>query len=356
MKKLNLAIIGQGRSGKNIHGAYYLSPANLYYDVKYVVDEDADRRAISEERYPGCTVFADYQELFACQDIDLVVNATFSEQHYCITRDLLQHGFNVLVEKPFARNTYECAELMNLAKQKGLMLAVFQQTFLAPFYRQALALAKSGKLGRILQVDVHYNGFSRRWDWQTLQKKCAGSLYNTGPHPVGIALGFLDFDPETRLVFSKLDKALTSGDADDYCKLLLTAPGKPVVDVEICSTDAYSPYNLKIRGTLGTFQCTTTSYKMTYIVPGENPEQPLQEHFLQDENRNPIYCSEKLIKHEEDGTFTGDAFNTGTSTMYEQIYFAITEGKALDVTPEMAKRVIGIIETAHAQNPMPVLY
>lgn len=356
MKKLNLAIIGQGRSGKDIHGAYYLSPANLYYNVKYVVDEDADRRAISEARYPGCTVFADYRELFACQDIDLVVNATFSQQHYGITKDLLQHGFNVLVEKPFARTTYECAELINLAKEKGLVLAVFQQTFLAPFYRQAMELARSGKLGRILQVDVHYNGFARRWDWQTLQKNCAGSLYNTGPHPVGIALGFLDFDPETRVVFSKLDKALTSGDADDYCKLLLTAPGKPVVDVEICSTDAYSPYNLKIRGTLGTFQCTTTEYKMTYIVPGENPEQPVQEHFLQDENRNPIYCSEKLIKHEEAGRFDGDAFNSGTATMYEQIYYAITEGRALEVTPEMAKRVIGVIETAHAQNPMPVLY
>ena len=44
MKKLNLAIIGQGRSGRDIHGVYYLSPNNLYYDVKYVVEADADRR------------------------------------------------------------------------------------------------------------------------------------------------------------------------------------------------------------------------------------------------------------------------------------------------------------------------
>ena len=33
MKKLKLAIIGQGKSGRNIHGAYYLSEANKYYDV-----------------------------------------------------------------------------------------------------------------------------------------------------------------------------------------------------------------------------------------------------------------------------------------------------------------------------------
>lgn len=29
-KKLNLAIIGQGRSGKDIHGAYYISERNKY--------------------------------------------------------------------------------------------------------------------------------------------------------------------------------------------------------------------------------------------------------------------------------------------------------------------------------------
>ena len=44
MKKLNLAIIGQGRSGKDIHGAYYVGEKNKYYNVKYVVDADARRR------------------------------------------------------------------------------------------------------------------------------------------------------------------------------------------------------------------------------------------------------------------------------------------------------------------------
>ena len=168
MKKLNLAIIGQGRSGKNIHGKYCIGEANQYYNVRYVVDADSNRREISLERYPGCTVFSDYRELFACDDIDLVVNATYSQYHYPITKDLLSHGFNVLVEKPFARSRYECDELINLAKAKGVVLAVFQQTFLAPFYLFAKELVASGKLGELKQVTLHYSGFSRRWDWQTM--------------------------------------------------------------------------------------------------------------------------------------------------------------------------------------------
>ena len=189
MKKLNVAIIGQGRSGKDIHGKYYRSEDNKYYNVKYVVDADEFRRGVAEEIYPGCKTFSDYKELFAFDDIDLVVNASFSQMHYPITKDLLLHGKNVLVEKPFGRSRYECDELIKIAKDKNVTLAVFQQTFFAPFYVFTKELAGSGKLGEIKQISVRYNGFARRWDWQTLQKNCAGSTYNTGPHPIGIGLG-----------------------------------------------------------------------------------------------------------------------------------------------------------------------
>ena len=356
MKKLNLAIIGQGRSGKRIHGGYYLSERNQYYHVKYVVDADEIRRGIAQEQYPDCTVLADYHELFGLEDIDLVVNATYSEMHYAITKDLLLHGFNVLVEKPFGKTRYECDELINLAREKGVVLAVFQQTFLAPFYMFAKELAESGKLGTILQVSLRYSNLSRRWDWQTLQKKCAGGLYNTGPHPVGIALGLMDFDENIRLEYSKLATALTSGDGDDYCKIILSCPGKPVCDIEINATDAYCGYNLKLQGTRGTFKCTPKAYEMTYIVDGENPERPVQETFLEDAAHNPVYCSETLIKHTEQGTFDGTAFDIGTANLYEQLYYAITEGKPMTVTPQMASRIINVIESVHAQNPLPVKF
>lgn len=356
MKKLNLAIIGQGRSGKDIHGKYYRSDDNQYYLVKYVVDADEFRRKVAEEIYPGCKTFASYEELYAFDDIDLVVNATYSEMHYPITRDLLLHGKNVLVEKPFGRSRYECDELMKLAKEHGVTLAVFQQTFLAPFYEFAYETMKSGKLGDVKQVNIRYNNFSRRWDWQTLQKKCAGSTYNTGPHPLGMALGFLDFDQDAKVAYSKLDTALTSGDADDYAKILITAPHKPLVDVEISSVDAYSPYTVKISGTKGTLKATPKEYEMTYILDGENPPRPVVEGFLKDDEGNPVYCSEKLNKHVEGEKFEGSAFDIGTAKFYEQLYYKIAEGKNMTVTPEMAAQIISVIEEVHAANPLPLKF
>lgn len=356
MKKLNIAVIGQGRSGRDIHGAYYISENNQYYNVKYVVDFDELRRQESITRYPESVALSDYKELLEKDDIDLVVNASFSEMHYEITKDLLLHGKNVLVEKPFARTRYECDELIKIAEDKGVVLAVFQQTFLAPFYIFAYELMKSNKIGEIKQISIHYNGFARRWDWQTLQKKCAGSTYNTGPHPIGMALGFLDFDKDFKVLYSKLDTALTSGDSDDYAKILLTAPNKPLMDIEISSIDAYSDFNIKMQGTKGTAKFTPDKYEMTYIVDGENPEKPLIETPLKNTNGNPAYCNESLIKHTENGEFDGNAFNVGTSSFYKQLYDRITKGEKMTVTAQMAADVIAVIETAHAQNPLPVLF
>ncbi|MBR2460661.1 MAG: Gfo/Idh/MocA family oxidoreductase [Clostridia bacterium] len=356
MKKLNVAIIGQGRSGKSIHGKYYCSEDNHYYNVKYVVEADAFRRGVAEEMYPGCKTLEHYEELFALDDVDLVVNASYSEMHYPITRELLLHGKNVLVEKPFGRSRYECDELIKIAKDKGVTLAVFQQTFLAPFYPFIYDTIRSGRLGDVKQISIRYNGFARRWDWQTLQKKCAGSAYNTGPHPIGMGLGFLDFDPNTKVVYSKLDTALTSGDADDYVKILLAAPSRPLVDIEISSIDAYSNYTVKVQGTKGTLKANPQSYEMTYICAEENPVHPVIEESISDANGNPAFCSEKLLKHTEAEHFAGTAFDVGTAKLYEQLYYKITEGREMTVTPEMAAEIISVIETVHAQNPLPLKY
>ncbi|MDR3147856.1 MAG: Gfo/Idh/MocA family oxidoreductase, partial [Treponema sp.] len=121
MKQLNIAIIGQGRSGRGFHGSYILSAPDRYR-VVYVVDSIPERRRKAEQEY-GCPAFADYQELYGKKDIDVVVNAGFSHLHVPITLDLLEHGFNVLCEKPLAQTAAQVDELIARRDTSGRMLA-----------------------------------------------------------------------------------------------------------------------------------------------------------------------------------------------------------------------------------------
>ena len=354
MKKLTIAIVGHGRSGRNIHGKYLTSELNTLYTVKYIVDADERRRGIVGSMFPDAEVLSSHTELFD-KDVDLVVNATYSNDHYRVSKDLLEHGKNVLTEKPFGRSYFECSELMRIAEKKGVVLAVFHNTQGAPYYLKAKEIIESGRLGKISEISIRYNGYARRWDWQTSQEYAGGSVLNTGPHPLDQALDLLGF-PEEVNVFSKLGCVNTFGDAEDYAKILITAPGKPLMDIEINSTDAYSGYNVKIQGTKGTFKCTPAAYEMTYIVDGENPERPVVEGFLKDDKGEPIYCSEKLVKHEEAEKFQGTAFDVGTASLYKQLYDKITAGTPMTVTPEMAAQVISVVEIAHANSPLPLKF
>ena len=63
MKKMRVAIIGQGRSGRNIHGKFFLDEMNDFCEVVAIVESDEQRRNWAKEDFK-CDVYADYRELF----------------------------------------------------------------------------------------------------------------------------------------------------------------------------------------------------------------------------------------------------------------------------------------------------
>ena len=61
-------------------------------------------------------------------------------------------------------------------------------------------------------------------------------------------------------------------------------------------------------------------------------------------------------EYEEEGEFEGSAFNVAVESFYNMLYNTLTTGAPLEITPETAAKIIGIIEKAHAENPLPVKY
>lgn len=355
-KKLRVAVIGQGRSGRDIHGAFFLSAENTVCEVAAIVESDPERRVRAVREF-GCDVYSEVSALYGRKDIDLVVNATYSDEHYPLAKQLLEHGFHVLNEKPFAATERECRDLAETAEKHGVVVTAFHQTLFAPMFLKIREIIESGKLGDLLQISLRYSGFARRWDWQTLQSRLAGSVYNTGPHPIGMALALLDWDARTEVAFSDLRTVLTSGDAEDYGKLILTCPGKPNIDIEISPADAYaSDYVFKICGSCGTFTATHTDYRMKYTDIAALPARPVVFESLKHEDGTPAYCSEHIPMTEETGSVTGSAFNSAVKVFYTKLRDSLFCGAPLAVTPQMATAVIRVIEKCHERTPLAVRF
>ena len=191
MKQIRVAILGQGRSGRDIHGLH-LKKDTERFKVAAVVEPFDVRRERAASEYPGCDTYSDYRALLERKDIDLVVNATPSYLHFPITKEFLSAGFNVLTEKPFVPTVVECDELTALAKEKGVHMLVFQQSRFANYFQKVKEIIAGGNLGRIAHISIQFNGFARRWDWQCCLDFNGGNLANTGPHPLDQALNLMD--------------------------------------------------------------------------------------------------------------------------------------------------------------------
>lgn len=352
MKQLKVCILGQGRSGRNIHGRYLLTDKDRYKIVA-VVDPLEERRQRAAKEY-GCDVYSDYRDILDRKDLDLVINATPSNLHVPITLDLLNHGFNVLCEKPLARTVEEVDRLIEASQKAGRLLAIFQQSRYAPYFQQVRKVIDSGVLGRIIQISIAFNGFARRWDWQTVQANYAGSLLNTGPHPVDQALQLFGTDVMPKVICF-MDRVNTFGDAEDYVKLILHGEGRPIIDLEISSCCAYPSFTYNVQGQYGGLKGTMKEMQWKYYRPEEAPEQQLINTPLSSEDGNPAYCSEKLKWYEESWTVPEeqkDLFSTISGGFYNMLYKVLTEGAPLEITPQQVRQQIAVIEECHRQNPL----
>jgi scyllo-inositol 2-dehydrogenase (NADP+) len=349
---LQVGIIGQGRSGRNIHGNL-LAKIPGFYRIAAVADSLEERRKLAVEEY-RCSTYAGWQEMVENESLDLVVNASPSHQHFPITLELLERGLHVLCEKPLAKTEEEVDRLIEASERHGAVLAVFQQSRYMPAYVQLRKVIDSGVLGRIVQIDFANNGFSRRWDWQTLQSNHGGNLLNTGPHPLDQALQLFgnDMMPDITCI---MDRANTFGDAEDYVKLLMRGPGRPTIDLEISSCSAYPRELFNVQGTNGGLRGNGNRLEWKYFKPEEAPAQQLQREPLFDDKGLPAYCKEELKWHTEEWELAlpegRTLFEHMTEQLYMMLYRTLVYGEPLEVTPQQVRRQMAVMEACRRQNP-----
>ena len=123
---MNIGIIGYGYWGPNLVRNFSLVNN---CKVKMVSDFRQDRLVIVSKTYPGIKVSTDPDDILLSKEIDAVVIATPVFTHFSLAKKALENGKHVLLEKPMTSTIKEAEELMNLAKQKGLLLMV-DHTFL----------------------------------------------------------------------------------------------------------------------------------------------------------------------------------------------------------------------------------
>lgn len=104
------------------------------------------------DEYSVPNYFGSYEELAACDEVDVVYVATPHTLHHQNTLMCLNHGKAVLCEKPFAINSRDTEEMIALAQHKKLFLMDALWTKFHPHYKTMLELVDNGTLGDVKLV------------------------------------------------------------------------------------------------------------------------------------------------------------------------------------------------------------
>lgn len=159
---LNVAYIGFGLSVKRYH-LPYVERRKDFINVKYIYRraEDVEKEGTeAEQYYPEIKFTSDIDEIMNDPEINLVVVNTPNKFHVSYTMMALEHGKNVLCEKPFAQTVEEAEKVFAYAKEKGLFVMPNQNRRFDADMRTVRSVIESGKLGDIVEFESHYDYYN----------------------------------------------------------------------------------------------------------------------------------------------------------------------------------------------------
>jgi len=341
---IRVGIAGLGRSGWNIH-ARLLEPLTEQFQVAAVVDADEGRRNEAVERF-DCMAYTSYGDLLTDKGIELIVVALPSHLHADLAIAALDAGKHVVCEKPMATSLADADRMVAAAAASEQQLTIFQNRRYDPHFAKVRKLIASGIFGRIVQIRMTASSFGRRWDWQTLKQFGGGTLNNSGPHFIDLAMQlFGDTDPTQ--VYAHLDRTLTLGDADDHVKLVFKGEGTPTVDMEMSAATAYPSEFWNIMGTQGGLAGSLKELRWRYMDPAQLS--PRQVDATPTPDRS--YNRDEIVWHE--GSWHADEYQgLGYEAFYLDLYQTLRNDAPLFVTPESVRRVIWLLEECRRLSPV----
>lgn len=158
-KPLQAVIVGAGHRALIYADHARRHPEDL--QITAVADPDPERRIRTAATFgiPAHHCYDSAETLAALPSRvgDVVINGTMDHQHVATSLPLLEAGYDMLLEKPFATNEAELRQLVSAAKTLNRKVLICHVLRHAPFYSEIKRHLAAGAIGRLfnLQLSEH---------------------------------------------------------------------------------------------------------------------------------------------------------------------------------------------------------
>lgn len=237
---VRLGIIGSGRIARRfVPELKYVSGINAEAVYNPHI-ESARRLAESNE----LQIYTDNLDTLY-EHANAIYIATPHNTHYSYIKDALLHDKHVLCEKPIVLKREEAEELFEIARNRKLVLMEALKTAYAPGFAQMITIAKSGNIGRIIDVEAAFTKLVKGNGREFQKEENGGSFTELGSYPLLAVFKLLGTDYQS----VKFTTFVNSRGVDLYTKAHIRYP-KAIASIKV-GLGVKTEGNLVISGTNG---------------------------------------------------------------------------------------------------------
>lgn len=182
---MRIGIIGAGHIAGKVSGT--LSQMQEV-DCYAIAARDLARAEEFAREHGFKKAYGSYEELVNDPMVELVYVATPHSHHHAHVRLALEHGKHVLCEKSFMMNSREAEDVINLARERNLLLAEAIWTRYMPFSKQIKEILDSGIIGKPQSLAANL-GYPVEWKERLIKPELGGgALLDLGVYCLNFAL------------------------------------------------------------------------------------------------------------------------------------------------------------------------
>lgn len=149
METVRCGLIGFGAWGQHharaitsVHGA----------KLSAICARSAQAASQARTDYPDARIYSNYRDMLQREQLDLCDVVLPSDLHFKVAREVLQSDRHLLLEKPMALTIEHCTELIELAKERGRLLAIGHELRFSSLWGKVKELIDAGAIGTPLHA------------------------------------------------------------------------------------------------------------------------------------------------------------------------------------------------------------
>ncbi len=193
MSEIRWAVLGTGVIANEMAAALKKNGKNIY-----AVGNRTYKKAVEfAKKYGIEKVYDDFNDMFADPDVDVIYITTPHNTHYEFMIKAINNGKHILVEKSITLNTGELSRVINLAEQRGVVVAEAMTIYHMPIYKKLKEILDSGALGKVNLITMNFGSF-KEYDMNNRffnPKLAGGAMLDIGVYALSFIRWFMESCP-----------------------------------------------------------------------------------------------------------------------------------------------------------------